>query len=117
MKNRRAVGLLNPIRRDKKLKARTGGENGRHLGPRLIQKLESKVREKKKKKGKKRVGSFLHKYVVNMGINAKLTSTSNTHNRRFAIKIHVAVSNVSTHPHPPYREQPLLHTVVAEVSQ
>ena len=30
MKNRRAVGLLNNMR-DKKLKARTGGEKGRHL--------------------------------------------------------------------------------------
>ena len=30
MKNRRAVGLLNPMR-DKKLKARTGEEKGRHL--------------------------------------------------------------------------------------
>ena len=30
MKNRRAVGLLNPMR-DKDLKARTGGEKGRYL--------------------------------------------------------------------------------------
>ena len=30
MKNRREVGLLNPMR-DKKLKARTGGEKRRHL--------------------------------------------------------------------------------------
>ena len=30
MRNRRAVGLLNPIR-DKTLKARTGGDKGRHL--------------------------------------------------------------------------------------
>ena len=29
-RNRRAVGLLNPMR-DKKMKARTGGEMGRHL--------------------------------------------------------------------------------------
>ena len=30
MKNRRAMGLLNPMR-DKKLMVRTGGEKGRHL--------------------------------------------------------------------------------------
>ena len=44
--NRRAVGLLNPMR-EKKMKARTGGEKGR---PRLVQKLESSSVRKKKKK-------------------------------------------------------------------
>ena len=37
--------------RDKKLKARTEGEKGRHLCPRLVQKLES--RSVRKKKGKR----------------------------------------------------------------
>ena len=38
----------------KKLKARTGGEKGRHLRPPLVQKLES--RSVKKKSKTKRVG-------------------------------------------------------------
>ena len=36
--NRRAVGMLNPMG-DKNLKARTGGEKGRHLWPRVVQKI------------------------------------------------------------------------------
>ena len=38
--NRRAVGMLNPMRdKNVKMKARTGGKKGRHLSPRLVQKI------------------------------------------------------------------------------
>ena len=36
--NRRAVGMLNEPYARQKMKARTGGERGRHLWPRLVQK-------------------------------------------------------------------------------